>query len=209
MYKANSAVKIIVLVCFAALMSAFVAYRSGAFDKYIDKESSEKVSAEDNFLTLQKDTVPPSGFYIDRNELMASSKSISVTPTYKYRPVSVKYFEEKKAKAISEEEAWKSILNKDTTKPLPADSVLKAREAKERLLMSSSKSMIIIDRPKTVKPDTVAKPVSDTVNKVLPDTAKPIRFYGSKSGIIFKPDDVKVIDKKEKKKLKKKNKTSG
>jgi hypothetical protein len=198
MYKANSAIKIIVLVCFAALMSAFVAYRSGTFDKYIYKVETATIPDSNSFDTTgkpQMDSAAIKKIASDPEVIrMASSKSGRIINDWPARTKS--------------NDSILKIIFKDTVKPLPADSVLKAREAKERLLMSSSKSMIIIDRPKTGKPDTVVKPVSDTVNKVLPDTAKPVRFYGSKSGIIFKPDDVKVIDKKEKKKLKKKNKTS-
>ncbi len=198
MYKAGSLIKIIVLVCFAALMSAFVAYRSGSFDKYIyNKGDINSLADNPAALNTLDTTAKPK---LDSAELkrimsdpevirMASSKSARIIEDWPARTKPI--------------DSILKITSKYTNKLPLKDTVIKPKT-----IMSSSKSMILIDRPKKVKQDTVIKPVSDAINKVLPDTAKPVRFYGSKSGIIFKPDDVKVIDKKEKKKLKKKNKTS-
>ncbi len=127
--------KVFMPVVFLLLLSGFVAFRSGAFDRYLDSTGKNAASS----LSYVSDT---------------SGKP----------PV-------------------------DTTKP--------------RTIMSSSKSMILIDdksktkpvladsTPKTAKKDTLIAPA---------DSTKPTIFYGSKSGGIVRPADIEKI------KVKKKNK---
>jgi hypothetical protein len=88
----------------------------------------------------------------------------------------------------------------DTTKKPAVDTNY------EKLLMSSSKSIIVIDKSKTLKKDTIPATIKkDTVAKPIIDTAKPTRFYGTKSGAIFNGQDVETYIKKDKKKKKKKD----
>jgi hypothetical protein len=131
MQTSSPIVKTTALVCFVVLLSGFVAYRSGVFDKQAIK-----------------------------------------------------------TKAIY------SALDDTTKKPMVDTSA-------ERLIMSSSKSMIIIDNRKSSKKDTVPATIKkDTIAKPITDTAKPTRFYGTKSGAIFNERDVETYIKKEKKKKK-------
>jgi hypothetical protein len=126
--------KATVLVCFIIMLSGFVAYRSGVFDK----------------------------------------------------------------QAIKTKAIYSAI--DDTTKKPTVDT------SSERMIMSSSKSMILIDKSKTLKKDTVPVTIKkDTIAKPLTDTAKPTRFYGTKSGAIFNGQDVETYIKKDKKKKKKKD----
>lgn len=130
--------KVIVPVVSLLLLSGFVAYRSGAFDKFI----GSTVNGSTNDLSYASDT---------------SSKP-----------------------------------KVDTTKP--------------RKIMSSSKSIILIDdKTKPVLSDSNQKTFNKDTIKANADSIKPTIFYGSKSGGIIRPSDVDKLKVKDTLKNKKNN----
>jgi hypothetical protein len=128
-------VKVIIPLVSLLLLAGFVAYRSGAFDRYIGSTGNNAATS----LSYISDTngKPPLDTTKPRT-IMSSSKSMIL------------------------------IDDKSKTKPAPADST-----------------------PKTARKDTII---------ATADSTKPTIFYGSKSGGIVRPADIEKIKVKKKKK---------
>jgi hypothetical protein len=197
--------KSIALVSFVVLMSGFVAYRSGAFDKYLYKGDGSRFDVYNQSDTSGKpDTIKP------EKTIMAGSKAMVLSETHLFSKV--RHLNPSvpadTAQFLGLYREFKRIKNEDSV-----------RQHKEMIRMSSSKSMVIMkpeDLPenrymqkqflridgsqyylsmfqvdsllyemKRVYPVNPAIAVPDTVKKthqVMPST---------KSGSIIRPKDIK------------------
>lgn len=135
--KPNSSfTKVIVVTVFILLISSFVAYRSGAFDKILagQQRNNNQAIAANTITGFEYDTLPKTDSIVTLPRIMSSSKSMVMTDVeYEYILKDGKLKRKLKKKNKNKQEA-------DTVKPPP-------------VMMPSSKSGPMIT-PRKTTPDT-------------------------------------------------------
>jgi hypothetical protein len=177
--------KIAVLSGFIILLTVFVAYRSGAFDQYIDGDNSSTVTLFDSTLSQEYVLIdsPPvvkvDSFYTD---IMYGSKSAPVmytsrdTPKKKNPPST--YMGGSKSAMV--------VIVKDSSQQVYRNS----ETGVEYILMSGSKSGAVIKVPVHRYPKNLKIPIIDdsVLRKKEMDSSKQLHpMRGSKSGYIIDP----------------------
>ncbi len=196
-------VKIAVLSGFVILLTGFVAYRSGAFDSYLQKEEPaiypyEKLLAFNISDTNKKPTIDT---LIQPRTLMSSSKSLILVEEKKIARVYID---------TSTSTKYNPNLPKETHRMWSSKSGAVIRtsdlEVPPKLKLEPAG---IDNKPFTHKQiDSIFRvPRADSLRIVPLDTTKKDspKMYGTKSGMIFRSSDIKPAKKTNKKKKAKSN----
>lgn len=202
MHSQKLLVKMIVLSGFLLLLSGFVAFRSGAFDKYLQKKNSG-ISYTDTSKKPAPDTAKTP------RTIMSSSKSIIMTD-YTVKPdISqldsiekkrlIDELIKKRAETISKQEIYWMTSSKSGPVLRPADIKLPDTLNGSRILINGESHLLSLTQI-----DSILRQLNkDTTNLVTDTIVKPpVRIYSTKSGSVFRPADLPPSDNKKEKKKK-------
>lgn len=189
---------------FLLLLSAFVAYRSGYFDRYLyspNGGNSLSNMQQSNYAVADTGTKPVDT--MQNRTLMSSSKSIVITDAAS-------------GKNFPSTDTGRLRVFMDDSIRLKYEKELE----KERVYMMSSKSGYVVSAShpsRTRYPVSIngklqfftapqidslikLKPIIDTIS-TIPDTVtkEPVRIFSTKSGSILRSSDIKKANKKAKK----------
>jgi hypothetical protein len=175
--------KIAVLTFFILFLAGFVAYRSGAFDKWLNNETaavqSENNNRTDITITIDsagRKVVSTNGFYIDPSEVNSNEpRSFSLPDTPKYKT---------KKSAVSDS-ARKVIMMSGSKSGvmIPID----AAPIDEKIMSTEFKSLV---SDSTTRLTSGNKPVIHRTDTpvIKADTPKPKRMmYSTKSAPVIRP----------------------
>jgi hypothetical protein len=192
--------KSIVLAGFIVLMSGFVAYRSGAFDKYLHKKNPGDETAFYIAGMNLADTSKKPDTLVPRRQMMSGSKAMILTePAVPSKPQTA---------ALLSDTAEFLRLYTDLQKILKEDSI----RQQKKVMQYSSKSAVVIEpwekTPTLVPPLRIhgryrvltLHQVDSLLNEMkrvypalaVPDTVKKKRSVmpSTKSGAIIRPKDI-------------------
>lgn len=195
-------VKIVVLSGFVLLLSGFVAFRSGAFDKYLQKKYSG-LSYTDTSKKPAPDTIKPP------KTIMSSSKSIIMTD-YTIKPdISqldsvekkrlIDELIKKRAEAKAKQELYWMTSSKSGPVVRPSDLKTPDTFNTSRILINGETHLLSLTQI-----DSMLQQLNNDTVKSVPDTIvkPPVRIYSTKSAPVFRPADLPSSDKDKKKKKK-------
>lgn len=183
MKSAPSLVKYLTLACFIILLCGFVAYRSGAFDKYLHKKNADYVLAFNASDTSGKpDTIIPGKRMMSGSKAMVLSENSLFSRVKRLNPSAPA----DTAQYMALYRELKRIKNEDSVK-----------QEKEIIRMSSSKSAVII-KPEDMPEKRYLRQELQLINGTyyylsMYQVDSLLREMDKKSAAQSIPEDVKTI----------------